>query len=386
MNPAATPGDGRGPNRVTTADAISSGGTASSGDTSSSLPMSSQSDSMNAMASLALVGSGAARATASQPQSRASSPAASIQTPASSFISPFTDAPASRSAILHRPEPGRPPLPPLRPSSRGGACTPILLRETPVNERECVVCPKSIELHSVPLFKGLRPPVEGLAQLFCCSEACKKVLNAARRNVGKGLVVMKSIVQWETGMLKTDVRVGDYAQVLGDDSKGSNIEKGFGNVIAMKLVQATRCASMDVTYVSSQRVARGPWPHHAVKRPRPDSPSSAAKESDVHDSGADSDGNVNGKLENFAVAAESQRKRALLSSGEARKEKRRRTAAETKASDAESKASAAQASIGHLPRYTFDCRTRFLPKPVLARLRSKLLMTNAALEKEPSRA
>ena len=197
---------------------------------------------------------------------------------------------------------------------------------------------------------------------------------------------MKSIVQWETGMLKTDVRVGDYAQVLGDDSKGSNIEKGFGNVIAMKLVQATRCASMDVTYVSSQRVARGPWPHHAVKRPRPDSPSSAAKESDVHDSGADSDGNVNGKLENFAVAAESQRKRALLSSGEARKEKRRRTAAETKASDAESKASAAQASIGHLPRYTFDCRTRFLPKPVLARLRSKLLMTNAALEKEPSRA
>ena len=198
---------------------------------------------------------------------------------------------------------------------------------------ECVVCPSPISdltRKEIPRDVASNLLVDGLAQLFCCSTVCCKVLWGERRKVGKGLRTIVRINNWVSQQLRTTVRVGTFVWVHQDYSPHRRIDEGRGKVIKLHYDPDIECAELSVEMLGT--VVKELYPMGLT-------PMDTLNLGEEH--------HEETALVRLAVAADSARKRALKSERKASIE-RARASSEKQSREAAEKTAAESAVVANI--------------------------------------
>jgi len=183
---------------------------------------------------------------------------------------------------------------------------------------QCLVCGQ--ELGQDPKKMPAALTYCGLTPVGLCSRACSRFLHGKNCYMGKGLLAMQRYEAYATSALGTTLRVGALVMVRHDNSLYRCIEAGLGVVQALRYDDNALDVELTVGYTVGARVVKV-WlrgvgqPNELAPRPRErtvlgDIPADSLRRACENDTIARA--KIDDKIENFAVAADSQTKRARL--------------------------------------------------------------------------
>jgi hypothetical protein len=183
--------------------------------------------------------------------------------------------------------------------------------------KQCLVCGRELGSESKNMPAHLS--YCGLAQVWLCSRACSKFLHGKNCKTGKGLLAMQRYEAFASSAFGTTLRVGALVTVRHDNSLYRCIEAGSGVVQALRYDPVALDVELTVAYTVGARVvkvwSRGvgqpnePSPHSRRRTVLGDIPTDSPRRAGENERARDK---VDDLIENFAVAADSQAKRARL--------------------------------------------------------------------------